>query len=98
MRVHRDSESGFDSSLRQDSPRDERGPAATPTYFKVIADAVNPPTEAALEDPATEVMDLIPGGFTRPGIDRILGTERMTQLEISRQGDRLPQLLRWCRD
>jgi hypothetical protein len=98
VRVHSDSESGFDSGIRQDSPRGERGPPPTPTDLKVIADALNPPTEAAFEDPATEVMNLIPGGITRPGINRILGTERMTQLEIPRQRNGLPQLLRWCRD
>jgi hypothetical protein len=96
--VYGDSESGLDLRTRQDSPRDERGTAATPGYLKVIADPVNPPTKAALEDPATEVMNLIPGGLTRPDINRILGTERMTKLEIPRQGDGLPHLLRWCRD
>jgi hypothetical protein len=96
--VYGDSENRLDSITRQDSPRHERCTAATPTYLKVIADPVNPPAKAALENPATEVMNLIPGRLTRPDINRILGTERMTQLEIPRQGDGLPHLLRWCRD
>jgi hypothetical protein len=98
MRVHRDSESGFDTGIRQDSPRNERPLAATPAYLEVIADPVNPPTETTLEDPATQIMNLIPRGFAGPDMNRILRTERMTQLEVSRQGDGFPQFLRWCRD
>jgi hypothetical protein len=45
-----------------------------PAYLKVIADPVNPPTEAALEDPAAEVMNLISRGFTRPDtVTHVLG-------------------------
>jgi len=68
------------------------------TDLKLIADSINPPTELTLENKAIEVMNLIPGRFTGPSINRILRTERMTQLEILRQRDGVPQLLRWRSD
>jgi hypothetical protein len=59
-----------------------------------MADPVDPATELALEDQSIEVVSLIPRGFARPYMYRVLGAERMTQLEVTRGGDGLPCLRR----
>jgi hypothetical protein len=96
--IHGYSQSAFLFGPGPYSPRYERQLPTTSSYIKVIADPVNPSTKPALEDPPTKVMNLIPGGFTRPDLNRILCTERMTKLKVPRQRDGIPNLLRGCGD
>jgi len=52
--------------------------------LEVIADPFDPATEPALKYPPTEVVNLIPGLFSRPHLHGILCAERMAKLEVAR--------------
>jgi hypothetical protein len=51
-------------------------------YLEIIAHTVYPSAEAALINPATQVVDLISGPIARPRLYRILCAKGMAKLEI----------------
>jgi len=78
---------------RHDPPGNERHSSSGPTDFEVITNPVDPPTELPFEYPTTEIVDLVPGVFTRPLLDRVLGTEGMAFLEVAGHRDHTPDLI-----
>jgi hypothetical protein len=53
-----------------------------------------PTKEPTLVDPATEILHLIPGVGSRPGLDRVACTKRVTELQVSGLRYCFPNLLR----
>lgn len=57
-----------------------------------------PTMKTTLVDPATEVVNLIPRIWSRPDLDRVARTERVTRFEVSRGRYRIPHLFGRRRD
>ena len=47
-------------AARSDAPRYERPAPSRPANLKIVANAIDPPAEAALEHPAAVVVNLVP--------------------------------------
>lgn len=96
MRTNRYSEPAAVIVGRRYSPRHRRLSTALPAYLQVVADSFDPFAKTALEDPAAEIVNFIPGFRPGPGLHRVTRAERMAVFEVPGSRNCLPYFVRRC--
>ena len=83
---------------RRYPPGHQRQSAAFSADFEIVTNPFEPFAKPAFKNPAAEIANFVVRIRSRPGMDGITCTERMTELEVSRSRDSAPDFLRRCRD